>query len=183
MTRFWNVPNVISLLRIPLAAAVWIDPRNQPLLLGLLTAAVVSDLLDGWLARRSGSEGASEIGAWLDPVCDKVFILSAAAAVAWAWRLPPALLLLTATREALQIPLYGLFRFIPRLRPRTFDFRAAKVGKATTVVQMATITAMIVLPDGAPALAVVSAVLGAASVTVYVRRAIRSRQISPGVLP
>jgi phosphatidylglycerophosphate synthase len=66
------VPNLVSALRLPIAAAfVMVDGllwRGVLLFLGALT-----DALDGWLARRLGVE--SKAGAILDPAFDKLFVL------------------------------------------------------------------------------------------------------------
>ena len=70
--------DALTLLRIPLAIAfpLFPDPSVRLVVLGL---AGVSDLGDGWLARRFGG---SRIGAVLDPIADKLFI-AVAFAVVW----------------------------------------------------------------------------------------------------
>lgn len=173
VTRFWTPANAMSLSRLPLAAAVWIDPGRPALLLPLMAAAAVTDVLDGWLARRSGAERG--VGAWLDPLCDKAFILSALAALCVAHRPPAHLILLTAARELLQLPLYLLFRFVPPLRPRAYDFRAALVGKAATAAQVVTVAAVVFKASWTFESAAVTAALGVAAVAVYVRRAFTSK--------
>lgn len=173
MTRFWTVPNLLSLSRLPLAAAVWIAPGNATALVALTATAAVTDVLDGWLARRAGAP--PDIGAWLDPVCDKAFIVSALAAVWYAHRPPGLMMLAIATREILQAPFWLVLRFAPRFRGRRYDFRAAYVGKATTAAQMFAVAALVFRPEWAPAFALVSGLLGAAAVGVYVRRAVGSR--------
>ncbi len=72
-----KLPNLISALRLPIAAAfVAVDGllwRGALLFLGALT-----DALDGWLARRLGVE--SKAGAIMDPLFDKLFVLITLAA-------------------------------------------------------------------------------------------------------
>lgn len=72
-----KLPNLVSALRLPIAAAfVVVDGllwRGVLLFLGALT-----DALDGWLARRLGVE--SKAGAILDPAFDKLFVLITLAA-------------------------------------------------------------------------------------------------------
>src|SRR5690242_19549929 len=73
----WNVPNTLTWIRIaaiPLIMALffmhysWADPAA-----GLLFAAAgVTDSLDGYLARRMGQT--SRLGAFLDPVADKLIV-------------------------------------------------------------------------------------------------------------
>lgn len=62
-------------------------------LVAVAIAVVLSDLLDGWIARRHQAE--SKLGAFMDPFADKVVVLGVAAcfvAVGRYWWLPVALL-------------------------------------------------------------------------------------------
>src|ERR1700743_2373375 len=73
----WNVPNTLTWIRIaaiPLIVLLffmpypWADPSA-----GLLFAAAgITDSLDGYLARRLGQT--SRLGAFLDPVADKLVV-------------------------------------------------------------------------------------------------------------
>jgi phosphatidylglycerophosphate synthase len=176
--RLLTLPNLVTLSRIPMAALVWIRPLDPLYVLGLMGIAALSDVLDGWLERkrreRRGMAPATgeSIGTWLDPVCDKVFILSVLAAITVARGLPLWIIPLISLREILQTLIVGATRVIPavrrRLRPR---FRANLLGKATTVVQFLTIAAILLdWPYQIP-LAIATAVLGLIAVAVYVRRA------------
>ena len=74
---FWTVPNVLTWLRIlaiPLVVVLfympykWSDPAA-----GLLFAAAgITDLLDGYYARKLNQT--SRLGAFLDPVADKLIV-------------------------------------------------------------------------------------------------------------
>jgi phosphatidylglycerophosphate synthase len=67
------VPNVLTALRIALALALPFVPERAygP----VVVAAGLSDFLDGWIARRF--HATSDLGALLDGVADKLFVLSA----------------------------------------------------------------------------------------------------------
>lgn len=52
----------------------------------LVTAAVASDIGDGWAARRLGT--ASTFGRWLDHVADIVFLLAGFTTLAWQGAVP-----------------------------------------------------------------------------------------------
>jgi len=69
-----NIPNLISLTRIPLAfAACLLLVRNSLIpLLVVIFSGVVSDFLDGRIARKTDS--VSEWGKILDPLADKIAI-------------------------------------------------------------------------------------------------------------
>lgn len=67
--RIW--PNLLSLVRLPLAA--WFVVADTTAMRGLiLILAALSDWLDGRIARRFG--GISRLGEMLDPIADKVFV-------------------------------------------------------------------------------------------------------------
>ena len=93
----WNVPNTLTGLRIaaiPLIVLLfympypWADPAA-----GLLFAAAgITDSLDGYFARRLGQT--SRLGAFLDPVADKLIV--AVALVLLVSKDPRALIVLTA---------------------------------------------------------------------------------------
>ena len=86
LRQLGDLPNLLTLLRVPLAALIWVAPANALWLLGLMVLAAVSDWADGFFARRAGlsPEG---LGAWLDPLCDKLFILSVLIAIAYSlWK-------------------------------------------------------------------------------------------------
>jgi phosphatidylglycerophosphate synthase len=171
-----------SLVRIPLGAVFLFVADRLPLALLVLFLAGVSDVLDGWAARRrtGGVDPGPHRGDWLDPFCDKVFVVAMLAGVYVAHRPPPALLLLVVTREVLQTIAFAVYKLVPSLRRGfQYNYRAHPVGKATTVAQFATATALLFEhPVGGP-LAVAAAVLGLATVVVYLNRArVIARQTS-----
>jgi len=72
-----NIPNSLTLLRIlliPVFVVVFYLPFKWHYQLAalLFTLAAVTDLLDGYLARRLGQ--ISKLGAFLDPVADKLMV-------------------------------------------------------------------------------------------------------------
>lgn len=137
-----TLPNLLTLLRVPLAAMIWIAPANPAWLIGLMVVAAVSDLLDGWFARRAGVP-AEGVGAWLDPVCDKLFIVSVLVAV-WVAQGPPVWMALVASsREVVLLPLVIARFVVPRLRKSDIPWRAMMLGKATTVAQFVLFAAVL----------------------------------------
>lgn len=97
----WNLPNLITTARIVLAPVlVWLMYR--PTAEGRLAAfvvfvlAAVSDLWDGWLARRRGE--ITDYGKLVDPLADKLLLAAA---------LVPFYLLTRSRPELAGLPLYG----------------------------------------------------------------------------
>lgn len=177
---FWTAPNLLTLSRLPMGGLAWLDAGNPAFILPLMALAGLTDVLDGWLERRLRKrrgipEDAKTAGAWLDPLCDKAFVLSVVAAIAAARQLPLWLLTLLAAREILQLPQLVLYLAWPGLRARLrYDFRAAVLGKVTTTAQFLAVGAILFGHPSQLPLAVACAALGTASVVVYLRRALRS---------
>lgn len=79
----WNIANILTASRILLAgvfALVFLHPGipaplNAYLGVGVLITAGITDLLDGYLARRLGL--VTDVGKLLDPIADKTLVLTA----------------------------------------------------------------------------------------------------------
>lgn len=178
-----RLPNLLTLSRIPMAGLVWLRPLDPLFVLSLMALAGVTDVLDGWLERRQRErEGAAfkageTMGAWLDPLCDKVFVFSLVTAITIAHDLPLWMIPLISARELLQTAVLAGRQAIPalgrRLRPR---FRANVLGKAVTVTQFVTIASILLKAPVQVPLAIFTGVLGMIAVTVYVLRAMEVPQ-------
>lgn len=75
-----NVPNLLTLTRILLIPVFVVlfatpDPSRSIAAAVVFVVAAVTDLLDGYLARRSGQ--VTKLGKLLDPIADKLLVLSA----------------------------------------------------------------------------------------------------------
>lgn len=75
-----NVPNLLTLTRILLIPVFVVlfatpDPDRSIIAAIVFVVAAVTDLLDGYLARRSGQ--VTKLGKLLDPIADKLLVLSA----------------------------------------------------------------------------------------------------------
>jgi CDP-diacylglycerol--glycerol-3-phosphate 3-phosphatidyltransferase len=83
-----NLPNVLSTCRIVMTPfAVWAVLAGSRGTAGLLlVAALATDFLDGWLARRANQS--TELGRILDPLADKVLVAGVLAALVRLDRIP-----------------------------------------------------------------------------------------------
>lgn len=168
---FLNPANLLSLSRIPMAGAVWIEPGQPWLLIPLGVAAAVTDWLDGLVARRQrGETGPHDAGAWLDPLCDKLFVVSAIASVWVAARPDWWIVALLLTREVLVVPMMLVYRLLPEARRRDIDLRAGTPGKATTITQFVAVGAMLAWPVALVPLAILAAALGVLAGLSYALR-------------
>ena len=134
------VPSLLSLLRLPLAAAFALSLDQPFLALAVLALAGLSDILDGYYARKLGQ--ATPTGAVVDGVTDKLFVgpvvVSLVARGAFTW--PEALVL--ALREIVELPLvlwWALHR--KKRKARAEDPKANRLGKIVTVLAFATVAA------------------------------------------
>jgi len=106
---FWNLPNSLTVLRIALVpvmvALMWKDPAQQGdperwlciLTMSIFVGAMITDIIDGYLARRWGL--VSVAGAFLDPLADKLMVVTVLVmCVPHGW-LPAWLVALLVCRE------------------------------------------------------------------------------------
>src|SRR5262245_24106710 len=98
-TRRLSIPNLITLARIlAVPVIVWAITAGEmrgAFILFLL--AGVSDLIDGFLAKRFGM--ATELGAYLDPLADKAMIVSIYVALGIVEAMPRWLVILVVSRD------------------------------------------------------------------------------------
>ena len=100
--QIFTVSNAISLLRIPIALMiVYLHMNNGGLIsagiLILIALGVISDYLDGYLARRL--QQVSELGKALDPICDKLGAAVLFIYVVWLGTIPLWFLLVLIARD------------------------------------------------------------------------------------
>ncbi|MEP6571675.1 MAG: CDP-alcohol phosphatidyltransferase family protein [Gemmatimonadota bacterium] len=131
----FTVADAITAIRLPLAVAfVLVTPALWRA--AILVIAGASDLLDGALARRFGS---SRLGAFLDPVADKLFMAAAFGVVAFSGKLEPFEIAGVLLRDATATLAFLVTAFTGR--PSAMPARLG--GKAVTVAQCLTLAAFL----------------------------------------
>ncbi len=131
--RVLTPANLVSLARLPLALAFAVY-SGVGTRIAVLAAAAGSDLLDGALARRLGP---SRLGAWMDPVADKVFMLTAFITLGFTGALGWVEIAGVLLRDVFT----PLGYFVSWLAHRPFAVPARVGGKAVTVGQTLTLFA------------------------------------------
>lgn len=126
-----NLANAITLGRICLVpAAVWLVLREHCFAaFWLFIAAGASDAVDGWLARRRGT---TAVGALLDPVADKVLLVSMYVTLAAIRVLPDWLAILVVFRDVVIVG--GVLSLLVLGMPVVI--RPLLVSKLNTVLQI-----------------------------------------------
>ena len=133
------LPNALSCLRLgfaaPIAWAIWQQAFDVALL--LLFSACVTDLLDGWLARRFAWQ--SRLGAFLDPAADKILIGATFLMLSWLGHVAVWLAALVVGRDVLIAG--GALTF--RVLYGPFEHAATALGKVSTLLQMLLIVVVV----------------------------------------
>jgi cardiolipin synthase len=125
-------PNLITLGRILLVPVlVWAIASGEMLVAFVLfLVAGVSDLVDGFLAKRFAMT--SEIGAYLDPLADKVLIVSIYVALGIIGAIPRWLVILVVSRD---IMIVGAV-ILSWLVGRPVELKPLLVSKLNTAAQI-----------------------------------------------
>lgn len=139
--ELFTVPNLLSLMRlvlVPVYAGIYL--RGQHLLAGgIMAVSCLTDLLDGFLARRWNM--ITDLGKVLDPLADKVTQLTVTVSLCRSYpQLIPVLALLTV-KEGLQLLLAVLY-----LRRGKMLDGALPEGKVCTAVFFVSLLTLVLVP-------------------------------------
>ncbi len=164
--RLTYLPNLISLLRLPIAAVFLVVDgllwRGILLSLGALT-----DAADGWVARRFGLK--SKTGEVLDPLVDKLFVLGIMATFLRGPYLGWTEFAILAARD-----LYvGVAFVMGRLAGFPVPARARLSGKVVTFLQMVTLFVLLLASDLIDYCVLAVGVTGAVAIVDYTLAALR----------
>jgi cardiolipin synthase (CMP-forming) len=132
-----TLPNLLSASRFPLAAA-FLASEQTPVRVALIGAASLTDVLDGWLARRQQT---TRLGALLDPIADKTFVLVAISAFLVAGEISTLEFFVILLRDFATAIGFIVAFLLSGLDPK--DFKARISGKVVTVLQLATVLALV----------------------------------------
>jgi CDP-diacylglycerol--glycerol-3-phosphate 3-phosphatidyltransferase/cardiolipin synthase len=133
--RRWTAADLLTLTRIPLGIAFLLVHSGQ-IRLGILALAAVTDLIDGFVARRWGS---SRLGMFLDPVADKLFMAAAFGVVAFSGRLQWFEVLGVLARDIVAAIAFAATALLHR--PASIPARLG--GKIVTIGQLLTLLAFL----------------------------------------
>ena len=176
-----SLPNKISVFRILLAPGivaclVYYHPGRdwlRLLALGVFLVGMVTDALDGLIARVQNQR--TELGTLLDPIADKLLILSTLISCSVirglpeAMRLPAWFNLVVISRDVMLVA-GALILFMIQGR---WTVQPSWLGKWTTAAQMCVIpTVLLLLPIKLPVIAIAT-VLTVLSGIAYLRTGIR----------
>lgn len=130
-----NIPNLISLLRIILVPAIVIFLIQEKYANALIAFSIagITDALDGALARLLKKQ--TELGAFLDPLADKILLSTSFIALSIFGLIPSWLTVIVISRDL--IILIGIVTLT--MMSITYEIKPVFISKVTTALQIGTV--------------------------------------------
>ena len=136
-----NLPNTITLIRvilIPFFVNLMLYHYYQ-YALAVFLLACVTDALDGMIARLTNSK--TELGAFLDPMADKLLIVSAFVTLVLMEMLPIWLVIIVVSRDII----LALGSLVIYFTGHSMTIKPSILGKITTFMQLVVVVLSLVL--------------------------------------
>ncbi len=159
------VPNLLTTIRLALGFAFPLIPPAARW--AALIAAAATEFLDGQLARLLRLQ--SSTGRILDPVADKVFVVSVLATLAWERTLAPWQLFLVASRDVI-VTAGALWVALRRGPSALRRMPPSLTGKAATASQFLFLLAAVATREVNPVLLLITSALSLAAGLGYLLR-------------
>lgn len=170
LPRLRDLPTLLSLSRL-LFAAGFVAADGAIARAGLIGVAGVTDLLDGFLARRWNV--VTRAGALIDPIGDHVFMLVATVTLVASDALGVSAAVVLLSRDIATAIGFLIAIAVPRLRHE--EFKARWPGKLVTAFQFATLLSVLLVPALTVPLLVLVAIGSASSIIDYAAAVWRAR--------
>lgn len=153
-----TIPNALSLARLcsspVLGYLVMTEGYTSALV--LFSAAGVTDVLDGWVARSFPSQQ-SMLGTVVDPLADKCLVVTLFLSLTVAGLIPVPLTALIVARDVTLVGCASYIRFASLPAPKTFlrffdvtlatvKFSPTTISKANTAIQLGLVAATLAAP-------------------------------------
>jgi CDP-diacylglycerol--glycerol-3-phosphate 3-phosphatidyltransferase len=181
-----NAPNVLTVLRILLAPVLVValldkTPNGDLLAAGVFAVASMTDAIDGYLARRRRS--ITTFGKLMDPLADKLLVIGAVLTLVSLNRLAAWVAMVIIARE------FAVTVLRMAATAQGVVIPAGTFGKVKTVMQVAMVFALILVPHGSVwvdalvYVTVAATVLSGADYFFGLRRTLgreHQRPVSPG---
>jgi cardiolipin synthase len=170
-----TLPNALTSLRILLAPVFLVLYIRGEMVsaLAVFAAAAATDILDGLMARALQQK--SRLGAFLDPIADKLLAMCALFALAARGRLPLWLPILEVSRDSMQL----VGAAILRSTRRHISMAPTRIGKYATFTMAVTVLIVLVAdfgaythPDAAPYVAAAGLLAALCMVVSWVQYAL-----------
>jgi CDP-diacylglycerol--glycerol-3-phosphate 3-phosphatidyltransferase len=138
--EFWNLPNSLTVARcvaVPFVALILVFPGPNWCAAATMVFVIASltDLIDGYLARKLDLE--STIGAFLDPLADKLLVMAVMVMLIPLDRIPSWIVVIFLAREITITALRGI------AAAEGVIIKARSLGKYKTVFQITALSFLI----------------------------------------
>jgi cardiolipin synthase (CMP-forming) len=145
-TRILTPSNQITLLRLAFVPvfAILVLEQHYRAALAVLTAAALSDVLDGTVARLMKQESA--LGVALDPIADKILMTTGYLTLAFRGVLPWWLTIIVLSRDVAILATALVISLVAGYRP----FHPSLLGKTSTAAQVFTLFLAVCRPAQVP---------------------------------
>jgi cardiolipin synthase (CMP-forming) len=140
-TPLLNIPNTLTLARIlavPLFLSLLVEGEND-WALTVFIAAGVTDAIDGMIARMWRMR--TELGAHMDPLADKLLVVSSFIALGIMGLVPRPLMIVVITRD---VVILGGFLLTAAIVGKSMEMKPSIWGKLTTFTQLLSVTLALV---------------------------------------
>lgn len=145
--EIFTLPNILSFFRlilIPIFAYKYImaeSPKDYYMSAGILTISVITDFLDGKIARRFNM--ISELGKALDPIADKLTHIVIAICLIKKYQIVLGLVILMILKES-----YMIFMGMYFMKTRNKKLDGAKMfGKVCTTIAFLVLLILVLVPE------------------------------------
>lgn len=131
-----NLPNFLTLIRV-VTVPIFLILLSSSLYLEALVVFIfggLTDALDGAVARITGQE--TPLGAYLDPVADKLLVMSSFVMLGLIGGLPAWLVVLVLSRDGIILCGYAAIYFLVAER---LEIQPSMTGKINTLLQLLTV--------------------------------------------
>jgi len=144
LKRIWTIPNIITMSRIVLTPMItsFIVAKNYPLAIAAIGIAGISDFVDGYIARKFNQK--SNLGSLLDPIADKVLLVSIFTGEWMVGLLPGEIISIFLVKDLILIlgALYKMYKIPKSNRPSSFSnlsqfqVQPSMISKVNTSLQI-----------------------------------------------
>lgn len=173
-----NVPNFLTLLRIVAIPVflIFLTGNRPGAALAVFILAGVTDAADGAIARLTNSR--TTLGAYMDPLADKMLVLSAFVTLAFMEQVPRWLTVVVLSRDVIILGGYVMLFFLTQ---RMMEIRPSAASKLATFCHLLTLSSALVVlyrpaalaPTLLDSLFLVTGVVTAISGFQYIGRGLR----------
>jgi cardiolipin synthase len=137
----FNVPNILTLARIlavPLFLSLLVEYEYDAALVVFIVAGI-TDAVDGMIARMWNLR--TELGAHMDPLADKLLVVSSFIALGTMGLVPRPLMIIVIMRD---VVILGGFLMTAAVVGKSMEMKPSLSGKLTTFTQLLSVTLVLI---------------------------------------